>query len=242
MIDSGAGETAGFFARLIVSTQSNYVIIDSDSLQTVCHEKFCLSVCSIIIIIHWRIQGGTRDARPPLGPISFIFIQFLANIFSNNRFLAQTQGFAPPRPGNPGSTTVIIIIIIIISSVCLSVCLSHHHQFFMFSFPLIHCDFVVQIVLSVGPNANFIRPITKRKWTRRKWTIRTIRNAHSEELLDHHTLVRHKVLTLPKSSRYGRHKLKVNEEASAENNSGGHHLFITQRDGNSLFLVAKGFK
>ena len=112
----------------------------------------------------------------------------------------------------------------------------------MFSFPLIHCDFVVQIVLSVGPNANFIRPITKRKWTRRKWTIRTIRNAHSEELLDHHTLVRHKVLTLPKSSRYGRHKLKVNEEASAENNSGGHHLFITQRDGNSLFLVAKGFK
>ena len=27
---------------------------------------------------HWRIQGGARDARPPGGPNSFIFMQILA--------------------------------------------------------------------------------------------------------------------------------------------------------------------
>ena len=29
---------------------------------------------------HWRIKGGARDARPPGGPNSFIFMQFLATI------------------------------------------------------------------------------------------------------------------------------------------------------------------
>ena len=33
------------------------------------------------------------------------FMQFLANILPNNRFLRQTQGLAPLCLGNPGSTT-----------------------------------------------------------------------------------------------------------------------------------------
>ena len=45
--------------------------------------------------MHWRIQEGggglLRRAPPlPLGPISFIFMQFLAKILRNNRFLPQT--------------------------------------------------------------------------------------------------------------------------------------------------------
>ena len=49
-------------------------------------------------------KGGAREARPPLGPISFILMQFLAEILPNNRFKPQTQGLVPPPPpGNPGS-------------------------------------------------------------------------------------------------------------------------------------------
>ena len=40
----------------------------------------------------------------PLGPISFIFIQYAAKILSNNRFSAQTQGWSPPLE-NSGSAT-----------------------------------------------------------------------------------------------------------------------------------------
>ena len=50
---------------------------------------------------------GARK-RSPLGPISFIFMQFSAKILSNNRFSPQTQGgWCPPCPclGNPGSVT-----------------------------------------------------------------------------------------------------------------------------------------
>ena len=38
---------------------------------------------------------GTRNVCSPC-PISFIFMQFLTKFFINNRFLAQTQGLAPP--------------------------------------------------------------------------------------------------------------------------------------------------
>ena len=39
------------------------------------------------------------------GLISFIFMQFSANILSNIRFLPQTHGLTLPRLGNPGSVT-----------------------------------------------------------------------------------------------------------------------------------------
>ena len=44
----------------------------------------------------WHIQsGGTRDRRPPLRPISFIFMQFSAKNLPNDRFSPQTQWLAP---------------------------------------------------------------------------------------------------------------------------------------------------
>ena len=45
---------------------------------------------------HWWIQGSSGTLTPPLGPISFIFMQFSAKLFSNNRLAAQTYGSAPP--------------------------------------------------------------------------------------------------------------------------------------------------
>ena len=53
---------------------------------------------------HWRIQGGARDALPPLDSISSIFMQFSAKI-------SQIIGFWPKLRGwrshleNPGSAT-----------------------------------------------------------------------------------------------------------------------------------------
>ena len=49
--------------------------------------------------------GGedTTDTCPHLGPIFFIFKQFLAKLLPNNRFSPQSYGLAPPRLGNPGS-------------------------------------------------------------------------------------------------------------------------------------------
>ena len=41
-----------------------------------------------------------------LGPISFIFMQIVTKIQTNNRFLPQTEGLVPPRRlENPGSVT-----------------------------------------------------------------------------------------------------------------------------------------
>ena len=39
---------------------------------------------------------GVLGTRLPSRSISFIFMQFLAKILSNNRFSAPTQGLAPP--------------------------------------------------------------------------------------------------------------------------------------------------
>ena len=51
---------------------------------------------------HWRIQGGgARDARPPGGPNSFIFMQFSAKIW---KIIAILRVGAPPGE-NPGSAT-----------------------------------------------------------------------------------------------------------------------------------------
>ena len=58
-------------------------------------------VSHIYICMHWRIQGGGRGTRTPspsLGPISFIFMLFSAKNLPNNRFLPQTQRFAPNSP------------------------------------------------------------------------------------------------------------------------------------------------
>ena len=48
--------------------------------------------------MHWRIQGGARDA--PGGPNSFI-LQFLAKKFAKNTNL----GVGDPPQENPGSAT-----------------------------------------------------------------------------------------------------------------------------------------
>ena len=54
-----------------------------------------------------RSIGGPKG--PPLGPISFIFMQFSAKILPNNSFSHQIQELATPPPhpiqGNPGSVT-----------------------------------------------------------------------------------------------------------------------------------------
>ena len=54
-------------------------------------------------IANWRIQGDTRDARPPLGPSSLIFMQFSATILKNNK-LARPRELSLSL-GNPGSAT-----------------------------------------------------------------------------------------------------------------------------------------
>ena len=41
-------------------------------------------------------KGRCQGRAPPLCPISFILVQFLAKILPNNRSLSQTQGLAPP--------------------------------------------------------------------------------------------------------------------------------------------------
>ena len=97
-------------------------------------------------------------------------------------------------------------------SVCLSVSLSassSSSSSSSSSMPPVFCSFDRFCFRSVWLKANFIRPIKKTKVDEKKRT--TISNAHSTELLDHHTLVRHKVFTLPTSSSgHSRHKLKVN--------------------------------
>ena len=48
------------------------------------------------------VNGGSKGAPetcPPIGSISFIFLQFSANIFPNNRFSAQTQRLVPSSSG-----------------------------------------------------------------------------------------------------------------------------------------------
>ena len=57
-------------------------------------------------------MAALADPRGPLGtytPLSvqfvFILMQFAAKILPNNRFLRQTQGLVPSRPGNPRSAT-----------------------------------------------------------------------------------------------------------------------------------------
>ena len=47
-------------------------------------------------LLHWRIQGGARDARPQLRSKFSLFMQFSAKILPNNRFLSTSQGLAPP--------------------------------------------------------------------------------------------------------------------------------------------------
>ena len=47
---------------------------------------------------------SARDGRSPLGPIYFIFMQFLAEILKNIRLTPPLLGLAPPL-GNPISTT-----------------------------------------------------------------------------------------------------------------------------------------
>ena len=51
-------------------------------------------------------SGGGVPGCPPIGSMSFIFLQFSAKIVSTNRFSYQTRGWCPPpRLRYPGSAT-----------------------------------------------------------------------------------------------------------------------------------------
>ena len=54
------------------------------------------SLFAVVIALPDPREEGAMDARPPLGPISFIFMQFSAQILQINRFLSQIQGLASP--------------------------------------------------------------------------------------------------------------------------------------------------
>ena len=54
------------------------------------------------IYTHWRIHGG-RQGRPPLDPISFIFMDFQQKPCQIIVFLPKFQGL-----GNPGSATELL--------------------------------------------------------------------------------------------------------------------------------------
>ena len=51
------------------------------------------------------LGGGTRDMRPPGGPNSFNFMQFLGN-FGKFVCWCPPGELVPPPQGNPGSITV----------------------------------------------------------------------------------------------------------------------------------------
>ena len=40
-------------------------------------------------------KGGCQGRAPPLGPISFIFMQFSGEIWRNNKLAPSPQGLAP---------------------------------------------------------------------------------------------------------------------------------------------------
>ena len=64
-------------------------VLETRSRQILVTWKF--TVNTVLLKGHWRIQGG-RQGRAPLGPISYIFVQFSAKILPSNR----CQGLVPP--------------------------------------------------------------------------------------------------------------------------------------------------
>ena len=82
--------------------------------KCLCFCIFCVCVCVCVCVCRsggwrkgenqWRIQRGIRNA-PSFGPNSFIFKQFSANIWQNNRFFALISGVGASPLGNPGSAT-----------------------------------------------------------------------------------------------------------------------------------------
>ena len=70
-----------------------------------------MQLSGAVLIVGGSVGGGvalgTHGPSPPLGPISFIFVQFSAKIVPNNG-LPQLSGVDAPIPfpvGNPGSGT-----------------------------------------------------------------------------------------------------------------------------------------
>ena len=72
------------------------------------------------LTVQWRIQGGhTRPLCAPYpGPISYIFMQFLINIFLPNNRLVHP----PSRLGNCGSATVVCMLLLLL---CLNELCAH---------------------------------------------------------------------------------------------------------------------
>ena len=58
----------------------------------------------LLDIVSGGSKGGARDARPPGGPNSFNFMQFLEKL-AKSYVGAPPQGLAPQPLGNPGSAT-----------------------------------------------------------------------------------------------------------------------------------------
>ena len=70
-------------------------------------------------LIGLRRGGGALGARAPLGPISFIFLQFSGNSWPNTRFAPQPLGLVLPL-GNPGSVTAKSSIVIMVNPLSLN--------------------------------------------------------------------------------------------------------------------------
>ena len=73
-------------ARSITSAFARELTHRNSSQNTNKTNRLCVNAQRVTLPIssafHWRIPGGARDAPPPLGLISLIFIQFLAKIIS----------------------------------------------------------------------------------------------------------------------------------------------------------------
>ena len=78
------------------------------NLQHILQYESCTSeVLGYLTFIIGGSKGGTRDACPPRGPNSFIFIQFSTKNLQNNRLAHPLWELAPPQE-NPGSATAYI--------------------------------------------------------------------------------------------------------------------------------------
>ena len=60
----------------------------------------------VLVMLYLQIQGGRWGCAPPLGPISFILMQFSGKKLAKKR-LAPPFGVGVPRLRGPGSATAL---------------------------------------------------------------------------------------------------------------------------------------
>ena len=67
-----------------------------------------------------RSKGGASGTPDPLGPVSFIFMQFSAKTLRNNRFALQNQGLAPSPSGKSATAILFTTTFVLTSIICLN--------------------------------------------------------------------------------------------------------------------------